>query len=53
VSILALQAAFDFSMPQVSFTAHISGAIVGLLLTLLFGYRRQPHVEAQPAAASN
>jgi membrane associated rhomboid family serine protease len=52
-SILVLQAAFDFSMPQVSFTAHISGAIVGLLVTLLIGYRaaRRPESRLDEAPA--
>jgi rhomboid protease GluP len=38
-SILVMQAAFDFSIPQVSFAAHSAGAVVGVLLTLLLGYR--------------
>jgi rhomboid protease GluP len=39
VFILITQAAFDLSRPHASFTAHISGAIVGFLVTLLLGYR--------------
>jgi len=47
--ILALQFVVDLSMPEVSFTAHISGAVIGLLVTLFLKHRLAPEGRLQPS----
>jgi membrane associated rhomboid family serine protease len=42
ITILLTQSAFDALVPQVSMKAHLSGAAIGFLLTLLLRYRLQP-----------
>ncbi|HEY3417428.1 MAG TPA: rhomboid family intramembrane serine protease, partial [Armatimonadota bacterium] len=43
ITIVALQAVFDFMTPQVSFVGHLSGAILGFLTaTLLLSTMRRP-----------
>lgn len=54
---VAIQALSDFMIPQASFTAHLSGAVIGLLVTLLLPSReaatargitaRTPHRETE------
>jgi rhomboid protease GluP len=52
VFILLLQTAFDFAMPQVSFTAHAGGAFVGLVVTLLLASSRAARNVRTPAPAA-
>jgi rhomboid protease GluP len=44
VLIIVLQAAFDLSTPEVSFTAHLAGAIAGFLVGYAIEPRRRPRV---------
>jgi rhomboid protease GluP len=37
--IIAMQTAFDFVVPQVSMTAHLSGAVIGFAVTILLRAR--------------
>ena len=47
--ILVVQAAIDFSVPQISAAAHISGLLIGLVLGLLLS--PQPQTAIRPSVA--
>ena len=38
--IVLMQSAFDFAIPEISFTVHISGALIGFASVLVLGRRR-------------
>jgi rhomboid protease GluP len=48
VVIVVFQAAFDLSTPQVSFTAHASGFLIGVLLTVLVTRTRSREISPVP-----
>jgi rhomboid protease GluP len=47
--IVSMQTLFDFVVPQVSMTAHLSGAVIGFAAVLVLRDRLRPPVPQQPA----
>ena len=50
--IVSMEALFDSMVPQVSMTAHLSGALIGFVATLVLRDRLRPPAPQQPALKS-
>lgn len=52
VVIVSMQTLFDSVVPQVSMTAHLSGALIGFAATMVLGDRLKPPPPQPPALKS-